>query len=48
MHLFCCTTAGTVSSSSWTPVLWYPPGKIVRDSEDWWEHPWQNKYWSCC
>ena len=32
----------------WKPTLWAAPGKIVRDSEDWWEHPWQNKYWSCC
>lgn len=33
----------------WRPILWQLPEKIVlRDSEDWWEHPWQNKYWSCC
>lgn len=32
----------------WEPIIWNPPGKIVRDSEDWWNHPWQNKYWSCC
>jgi palmitoyltransferase len=32
----------------WKPTVWQPPGKIVRDSEDWWNHPWQNKYWSCC
>jgi palmitoyltransferase len=32
----------------WRPTLWQPPGPIVRDSEKWWEHPWQNKYWSCC
>lgn len=32
----------------WKPVLWQKPGKIIRDSPDWWNHPWQNKYWSCC
>jgi DHHC palmitoyltransferase len=34
--------------ASWKPILWQPPGETIRDSEDWWEHPWQNKYWSCC
>ena len=34
--------------TGWKPAVWRPPGKVVRDSEDWWEHPWQNKYWSCC
>jgi palmitoyltransferase len=32
----------------WRPALWQPSGPIVRDSEKWWAHPWQNKYWSCC
>jgi len=32
----------------WNPIIWHPPGKIVRDSEDWWNHPWENRYWSCC
>jgi DHHC palmitoyltransferase len=32
----------------WKPILWQKPGKIIRDSLDWWNHPWQNKYWSCC
>jgi DHHC palmitoyltransferase len=32
----------------WTPILWEKPGPIVRDSPDWWNHPWKNKYWSCC
>jgi hypothetical protein len=36
------------SSSKWTPQLWEKPGPIVRDSPDWWNHPWKNKYWSCC
>lgn len=32
----------------WTPILWRMPEFIERESEDWWNHPWQNKYWSCC
>ena len=32
----------------WRPTVWKMPKSIVRDSEDWWNHPWQNKYWSCC
>jgi len=32
----------------WVPILWKMPTRILRDSEDWWNHPWQNKYWSCC
>lgn len=46
---FCChRDAVCTRRSHWTPTLWQAPDKIVRDSEDWWEHPWQNKYWSCC
>lgn len=37
-----------LSDYQWRPTEWQLPDKIVRDSEDWWEHPWQNKYWSCC
>jgi DHHC palmitoyltransferase len=32
----------------WKPIVWQTPGKIVRDSDDIWEHPWENKYWTCC
>ena len=32
----------------WRPTPWQRPGPVVHDSEKWWEHPWQNKYWSCC
>jgi hypothetical protein len=32
----------------WTPIVWRMPEFIERDSEEWWNHPWQNKYWSCC
>ena len=49
LRLFCWERASFChSTSSWRPIVWRPPGKIVRDSEDWWEHPLQNKYWSCC
>ena len=56
LRLFCCERDdgtsicgnGSSVSAGWKPVIWKPPGKIVRDSEDWWEHPLQNKYWSCC
>lgn len=39
---------GNAGVGEWTPVLWRPPGKIDRDSDDWWQNPWENKYWSCC
>jgi len=39
---------GNAGEGGWTPVLWRPPGKIDRDSDDWWQNPWENKYWSCC
>jgi DHHC palmitoyltransferase len=54
---FCCVSDGWLGRpffprnsnlSAWKPTLWRTPGKIIRDSPDWWNHPWQNKYWSCC
>jgi hypothetical protein len=57
VRLFCCqrgNCSATIrnnsnnKNSSWRPIVWIPPGAIVRDSEDWWRHPLQNKYWSCC
>jgi hypothetical protein len=52
LRLFCCQRDASLTfltgAAKWNPILWEAPGKIVRDSEDWWEHPWQNKYWSCC
>ena len=32
----------------WTPIVWKMPPFIERDSPDCWNHPFQNKYWSCC
>ena len=52
LFVFCCQRDAAcmwmTGEAQWKPILWQTPGKIVRDSEDWWEHPWQNKYWSCC
>jgi hypothetical protein len=42
------TSTSSFSSSSWQPTLWHRPLPVLHDSEDWWNHPWQNKYWSCC
>ena len=35
-------------STPWTPIEWPAPSPEPRDSDDWWNHPWRNKYWSCC
>ncbi|KAJ8601188.1 hypothetical protein CTAYLR_003216 [Chrysophaeum taylorii] len=32
----------------WKPIPWVRSIFIDRDSEDWWNHPWQNRFWSCC
>jgi len=49
LQMFCCQKDVFIEKEQpWRPTLWQPPGKIVRDSEDWWANPWQNKYWSCC
>jgi len=59
LKLFCCmrdvvttsTSSACISNSKkepWKPIVWKPVGPIVRDSEDWIRHPWQNKYWTCC
>lgn len=32
----------------WFPLVWKIPDHIDRDSEEWWKHPMQNKYWQCC
>jgi len=43
------TPANTAADADdWIPVVWKMPEFIDRESEDWWNHPWQNKYWSCC
>ncbi len=53
LRMFCCmrdTIVGICKKSrnEWKPIVWKPVGNIVRDSEDWMNHPWQNKYWTCC
>ncbi|CAM9931438.1 unnamed protein product [Ascophyllum nodosum] len=50
---FCCTRDGTCwwswrRGGKWRPRRWKPPGRVVRDSEDWRSNLWENKYWSCC
>ena len=48
----CCKVADKSKSlperNLWVPILWKMPDFIERESDDWWNHPWQNKYWSCC
>lgn len=53
LRTFCCFRDAAWESftgavGNWVPVLWKPPGIIVRDSDDWWNHPWENKYYACC
>ncbi|GMI15222.1 hypothetical protein TrVE_jg236 [Triparma verrucosa] len=52
LKLFCCHKdamwSNFVGKNKWGPTVWRAPKRIIRDSEDWWEHPWENKYWSCC
>lgn len=43
-----CYTRSTISEKHWKPIIWQTPGKIIRDSDDLWQHPWENKYWTCC
>ena len=43
-----CAHSEELLSPKWSPTVWRMPKSIERDSEDWWNHPWQNKYWSCC
>ena len=36
------------TNSEWEPILWKMSESTDKDAEDFWNHPWQNKYWSCC
>ena len=54
---FCCVRSGVLRALqmlrtgepvAWKPTQWARPKYIVRDSEDWANNLWQNKYWSCC
>jgi hypothetical protein len=46
---FCRQNAATVTAAaSWAPMEWSMPNVAPRDSEDWWNNPLRNKYWSCC
>ena len=35
------------NQNHWSPMIWKRE-EIIRDSDDWWNHPYENKYWSCC
>ena len=48
LKLFCFDHGWRLMYSEWVPKEWRRPLAIVRDSPEWWNHPWQNKYWSCC
>lgn len=57
LRFFCCEQDALTrwlcfsrmkKSKGWNPHKWQRPKAIVRDSEDWYNHMWQNKYWSCC
>jgi len=36
------------SRENFRPILWKPIVQAQRDSDDWINNPWQNKYWTCC
>ena len=38
----------SLEKDEWRPIIWDPPGIPIRDSDDCWKHPWENKYYSCC
>ena len=46
--LVCCFCSAKKKVEKWTPVRWRRQRTIIRDSEDWQNHLWHNKYWSCC
>jgi hypothetical protein len=46
--LVCCFCSAKQKVEKWSPVKWRRQRQIVRDSEDWQNHLWHNKYWSCC
>lgn len=55
IYLFCCKKDDLIISTrwkkkpmTWRPIPWKPTGPINRNSEDWINNPWQNKYWTCC
>jgi len=50
----CCTASGIwhwILEKDWTPTLFAPVDGAVdidRDSENWADNVWENKYYSCC
>jgi len=50
LRAFCCVRDGMweILGKRWSPSTWKPPGRINHESDDIWENPWHNKYYSCC
>lgn len=50
LRAFCCVRDGMweILGKRWSPSTWKPPGAINHDSDDIFENPWTNKYYSCC
>lgn len=38
----------TEKREKFQPILWKPLILVQKDSDDWINNPWQNKYWTCC
>jgi len=52
IRVFCCEQDGICwqirGRSDWKPRVYKVPSQIVRDSDDILEHPWQNRFYTCC
>ena len=48
LRRFCCIAGFELLWKEWRPMEWKRPVKVNTRSEDWWKHPWNNKYYSCC
>ena len=51
LKVFCCNDGAAVwaRQREWKPMPYELPDTAWdKDSEDWWNNPWKNKYWSCC
>lgn len=43
-----CNGSKKPMNNRWVPIVWKVPEVINRESEEWWHHPMENKYWKCC
>lgn len=51
VRVFCCEQDGlcwSIRGKEWKAKSYSVPGPVVRDSDDVCEHPWQNRYYTCC